>query len=464
MELGGKRVILLGFGKENQALLPYLLAEKATVIINDQDETIVERFPELAKQAELRLGPEYLNQLQDAKVIFRSPGIPYLTKEIQAARQAGTIITSQTQLFLERCPAQVIGVTGSKGKGTTSTLTATILKQAVAAGELKGKVYLGGNIGLPPISFLPELHPLDWVVLELSSFQLQDLSLSPHIAVVLTVTVDHLDYHRDEAEYINAKKAIVRFQKPSDFAVINQDFVTSLSFAEETPGETFFFSRENSVDKGSFIRRELDDDIIVLRLADQDQNEQTICKTSELQLIGTHSQENVLAAITATAVAGIKPDTIREAVINFQGLPHRLQLVGEKKGVKYYDDSYASMPDATVRAIAAFDRPVTLIVGGSSKKADFDELVAAIPKSKVVRIICIGAEGQRLKQLFQEAGYWQPLLDGGQTMVEIVAQAADITASGEIVLLSPAAASFDMFANMTDRGQQFQEAVAQLPD
>lgn len=457
MDLKDKKVALLGFGVENQALLPYLLEQGAVVTICDRNEELAAGLPNVAA----RLGNDYLENLTDFDVLFRSPGLPFLTREIQAAKQAGVIVSSQTKLFLELCPAPVIGVTGTKGKGTTSSLIETILQQASAVGEIAGKVYLAGNIGQPPITMLSSITAKDWVVLELSSFQLQDVTTSPDIAVVLNVTVDHLDHHRDEAEYISAKKNIVRYQTPGDFLVVNLDSLTSMLFADETPAQTYFYSREKSVDQGAFVEHRLGNDAVVLRLPTLGESE--ICPVADIQLVGAYNLENVTAASTAAALAGASVASIRHGVTTFTGLAHRLQLVSEVNGVKYYDDSKATTPDSTAAAILSFDQPIVLIVGGSSKGADFSELIDALGASSVKQIVCIGEEGQRIAELLEEQGSPLPVIIGGQTMTEIVAQAAAVSESGDVVLLSPAAASFDMFANAEDRGNQFQAAVRALP-
>lgn len=455
MELHGKRVALLGFGVENRALLPYLQQNGASVTICDKNLDLV-----LPDGTTGQLGDEYLDNLTQFDVLFRTPGIPYLTKEIQAAKQTGVVISSQTKLFMEACPATMIGVTGTKGKGTTASLIEAILKQAEAKGELSGKVWLAGNIGQPPITLLDQIQEQDWVVLELSSFQLQDLTVSPDIAVVLNVTIDHLDHHRDEAEYIAAKKNLVRYQTPGDSLVVNLDSLTSLHFADETPAQTYFFSRTKSVDQGVFVERRPGDDAIILRLPGH--ADQEICLVREVKLIGAYNLENITAASTAAALAGASLESIRAGVTGFTGLAHRLQFVAEVNGVTYYDDSKATTPDSTLAAVLSFESPVTLILGGSSKGADFSELIDVLMSGRVTHVITLGPEGERIGQQLIEAGAPQEVIPAESTMAEVVAQAAQVTQPGGVVLLSPAATSFHMFKNAEDRGNQFQEAVKGL--
>lgn len=455
IKLKDKKVALLGFGIENQALLSYLQKEGAIVTICDRNSEL-----SIPGSISSRLGDDYLKNLTDFEVIFCTPGIPYLTREIQEARQAGVLVTSQMELFFERAPAKIIGVTGTKGKGTTATLVKYCLDEAKKKDEIKGEVYLAGNIGTPPIGILGQLTADDWVIVELSSFQLQGMTKSPHIAVILNITIDHLDHHKDEAEYISAKKNIARYQTPSDYLIVNLDSLTSILFADETPAKTFFFSRLQSVDQGAFVERRLGDDKIILRLPGR--GEETICQVGDVRLYGEYHLENITAAIVASALAGAGSQSIKEGITSFPGLPHRLQFVTEVGGVRYFDDSKSTTPDSTIAAVLSFDAPITLIVGGSSKGADYSEMVRQIAASSVRSVICIGQEGERIRGLLEGIGAKQKIVTGFSTMEEIVREAQEMTSPGGVVLLSPAAASFDMFANAEDRGDQFQREVQKI--
>lgn len=455
-DLNQQRVGLIGFGVENRALLNYLVEQGARVTVCDQSTEIAD----LPEGIEARLGDDYLNNLTDFSIIFRSPGVPFLTREIQAARQSGVIISSQTKLFFELSPAKIIGVTGTKGKGTTTSLIHAMLVKANQKGELEGQAYLAGNIGLPPIDLLAKLTPQDWVVLELSSFQLQDLTSSPHIAVVLTVGLDHLDHHRDEAEYISAKKNIARYQTPSDCLIYHEDSLTSSLFTNESPARIRSFSRNHPVDDGAFVDQSRQPNQLICRTPGRD--DLTICSVSEIQLVGDFNQENVLAASLASLEAGVPNLTVREAIKEFKGLAHRLQFVATKNKVSYYDNSYSTTPESAIASIKSFDQPITLIVGGSSKGANFEELVEAIVSSSVANVICIGQEGEQIYELLTDQGAKAKLWQGGQTMDEIVTLASKVSGPGDVVLLSPAAASFDMFKNYADRGDQFCRSVLQL--
>ncbi len=452
MVFKGKKVAILGYGVNNAGLVPFLQKQGAIITICDKNEQLTKEFSDITYQ----LGANYLDNLTNFDIMFRTPGLPYLSDRIQQAKQAGVTITSQTQLFMETCQAKVIGITGTKGKGTTASLINTILTMAKGNGEIKGQIFLAGNIGLSPMTFVEKVTANDWVILELSSFQLQDITKSPHIAVVLNTTSDHLDHHQNVEEYHDAKKNLVRYQTPDDFVVVYHDSPVTMSFLDETHADPYFFSRLHPVSLGSFV----EDDRVVLRLPDVD--DQTALTIDDINLVGSYNLENITAAVVTGALAQVSVESIRAGVKDFTGLSHRLQFVAQKQGVRYYDDSKATTPDSTIAAIQSFKEPVTLIIGGSSKGADFSDLVQTIKDSSVETVICIGQEGARLQQLLQEGGASQSLIEGAKTMSEIVAQAAKATKSGDIVLLSPAAASFDMFKNAEDRGDQFQAAVKNL--
>mgnify|MGYP001566837344 FL=1 len=328
----GKKVGILGLGEENLALVEYLAKFGAEMTVCDKKrEGELGEYYQKVKDlpVQFRLGPDFLDRLTDFDIVFRTPGLPYLNPKIQEAKKAGVVVSSQTKLFFELCPCPIIGVTGTKGKGTAATLISEILKSKseiptfakATAGKQNQKVYLGGNIGNPPIGFLDKLTKDDIVVLELSSFQLQDLDKSPHIAVVLDIKVDHLDYHRDEKEYTEAKTNIVRFQQKNDFAVINADYLTSFNFAAQTQAEVFWFSRRKSVDQGTWVKNKQE---LILRADDQ---EFPLVKTDKVTLRGEHNLENIAAATAAAYLAGADVSTIIKTVKNFRGLEHRLEFV-----------------------------------------------------------------------------------------------------------------------------------------
>ncbi len=449
-KLKNQKVGVLGLGDENIALVKYLIEQNANVVVCDKQsrEELGEYYREVKNlPVQFRLGPHYLDHLDDFKTVFRTPGLPYLDKKIQEAQKAGVEISSQTKLFFMLCPCPIIGITGTKGKGTTTALIGEILKYA-------GKdVYLGGNIGKPPISFIDKLNKDNLVVLELSSFQLQDLEKSPHIAVVLDIKIDHLDYHQDEAEYIEAKLNIVRFQTKDDFAVINADYLTSIEFASSTAAKIWWFSRRKTVDIGSFLLH----DKLILRTEDK---ETEIIALNQIQLRGAHNIENIAAAATASFLAGADLGAIKTAVKDFKGLEHRLEFIREARGVKFYNDSFSTTPETTIAAIQSFKEPIILLLGGSEKGSDYQELGKIISQSKVKMIIPIGLTARRIVK--EVVNNDIKIIDEIQSMTEAIKIVQENARPGEVVLLSPASASFDRFKNYKERGKIFKAEVSKL--
>ncbi|HKB88241.1 MAG TPA: UDP-N-acetylmuramoyl-L-alanine--D-glutamate ligase [Patescibacteria group bacterium] len=404
-----KKVAILGYGIEGQDVEKFLQTEKAKVAVLDK------KFDE-----------NYLENLKNFDVIVRSAGVYRFLPEIVEAEKSGITITSPIKIFFENCPAKIIGVTGTKGKGTTSTLIYEILKKA------KKDVYLAGNIGKPYLELLPKLTKDSWVILEMSSFQLIDLNISPHIAVVLNITSDHMDWHKDQDEYVNAKKNIVSHQSINDFSVINEEYESSKNFAKLTKAKIVFFSKPKLQDK---------------------------FKTG-LLLRGEHNLENIAAAVSVGKILGINDEEILEVVRNFKGLEHRLELVNTIDDITFYNDSFATGPQPTIAAINSFTESETLILGGSDKGLNYSELGKVVSqKENVKNIILIGLIRDQIKKYIINKN----ILDlGTSTMLEIVKKAFEITPKGGVVILSPAAASFDMFENYKDRGNQFKSAVNTL--
>ena len=321
-----KKVAILGFGIEGLSSAQFLHRKGASVWILDKkqkenlDQNLVTQVEQLG--AQFILGKMYLDQLKDFDVIIRSPGVRRLLPELVAAEKRGVTVTSQIKLFFDLCPCPIIGVTGTKGKGTTSTM---LYQMLVEAGK---DAFLGGNIGVPPLSFLDKLQQSSFVVLELSSFQLQDMIKSPYIAVMLMVTKEHLDHHETHEEYVSAKRNILRFQTADDFAVINRDYPVSNESDIETNGKVFYVSRERETNNGCFA---LHGRVIVRR----NDNDDEIIRTSEIVLPGKHNLENVCAAVMAARLAGVGTKHIISVLKTFTGLPHRLELVADKHGVHY---------------------------------------------------------------------------------------------------------------------------------
>lgn len=451
-----KKVAILGFGVEGLASLHYLQKQGASVWVLDRkqkedlDQDLITQAEQLG--ADFHLGRNYLQDLTVYDVIVRSPGVKRLTPELLEAEKAGVIITSQTKLFFDLCPCPIIGVTGTKGKGTTSTLIYKMLQESGA------DAYLGGNIGVPSLSFLEKLQPTSQVVLELSSFQLQDLDKSPHIAVMLMVTSEHLDHHTSHTEYVEAKRNILRYQTKDDFAIINRDYPASNESDIYTEAQLFYTSRERETDNSCFA---FNGNIIVRKNGNDDE----LMKVSEIALPGKHNLENVCAAILAARLAEVSSKYIVQVLKTFTGLPHRLELVREVNGVKYYDDSFSTTPETSIAAIETFAQSKIVILGGSSKGSDFSALGKVIRQSDSIKaIVGIGDEWERIKAEFATDNLAKGilLLEGAEDMKTVVLAAAKVAKKGDVVLLSPACASFGMFKNYKDRGEQFKQAVLGL--
>lgn len=434
-ELKEKNVALLGLGVNNKALARHLKSKGV----------VFEVFEDWKRPEELT------EKILGFDVLFRTPALPYLSEPIQKAKSMGKIIYSQTKLFFDLCPSVIIGVTGTKGKGTTATLIARILE---AAGK---KVWLAGNIGRDPFEFIDETAPSDFVVLELSSFQLQDLHKSPHLAVVLKVTSEHLDYHKSVDEYVEAKKSIVRYQAVDDFAVLNYDGEISRALATITEAQVLWNSIEKAVDPGCYIK----DGRVVLNVAD---TKQDIMSVEAVGLLGRFNLQNVTAAIVAAAAVGVRDSKLVEKVVReFKGLEHRLEFVAEIQGVRFYNDSFSTTPDTAIAAMEAFEGPLIMLVGGSKKGSDYSQLGHEIARCQVKALVPIGQTGQEIADFARNAGYDGRIIDKKfGTMEEIVDAASELADSGDVVLLSPASASFDMFSNYKHRGELFKKFVKRL--
>ncbi|QQG40807.1 MAG: UDP-N-acetylmuramoyl-L-alanine--D-glutamate ligase [Candidatus Levyibacteriota bacterium] len=438
-----KKIAVLGMGIEGESSAEFLRKRGANVAELDQ-----------------KIDKDYLEYLEKFDMIVRSPGIKRNLPQLIEAEKKGVIITSQTKLFFDMCPCPIIGVTGTKGKGTTSALIYEMLKES-------GKdVYLGGNIGNPPFTFLDKLTIQSKVVLEMSSFQLQDMTVSPHIGVVLMITQEHLapdkkdspdqNFHTDIYEYIDAKRNIIRFQSNKDFAVINRDYIASNESDITTAGKVFHVSREQGVSQGAYVKN----NVVFLRFNDK---EQKIIDAKDVLLRGGHNLENVCAVVMAATLSGVTAKNIVSVLTSFRGLEHRLQFIGQVSGVEYYDDSFSTTPETAIAAIQAFTEPEVLILGGAHKGSDFTELGRVISEAKNIKaIIGIGIEWSRIKSTIRYTLNAMRYIEGCGDMQEIVRKAAEVAKPGDVVVLSPACSSFDMFKNYKDRGEQFKREVGKL--
>lgn len=445
----GKKICILGFGIEGRATYEYLLSKgiESDILDSLEPEVFSSKNPDIDLEI-THLGENYMSYLTEYDIAFKTPGASPLLPEIIKAEKAGVVFTSQIEEFMDLCTSKIIGVTGTKGKGTTATLIYDIL---IKSGF---DAYLGGNIGVSAISFLDQITNDSIVVLELSSFQLQVLRKSPNISVVLNVTQEHLNYHSTVEEYRAAKKNIVKFQTKNDYAVINIDYEASAEFSNETAAEVRYFSRFRPTN-GCFVD---DKDNILLYTND---GFVAISTAAKLLLRGRHNLENVTAAVEAAYLAGAPVEIINEVVENFRGLEHRLELVGEQGGIKYYNDSFSTVPETVIAALDSFTEPIVLIAGGSSKKSNYTELGEKIASSRVKVIILIGDTAEEIASTIPKEFKGQIIL-GLTKMTDIVAKARKIAVSGDVILLSPGCASLGLFDNYKDRGEQFKKAVKSL--
>lgn len=453
-EFKGKKIAILGLGTEGDSIVRYLGNSGAVISVFDgRDEKDLDpKFVAETKKLGIKITTTNFKnlELQNYDIVFRSPGVRFLLPSIQDAVKKGVRVSSSIKLFFEKCPGKIIGVTGTKGKGTTSTLIYEMLKKS-------GKdAYLGGNIGTPPLDFLDQLTSESIVVLELSSFQLQDLHVSPHIAVLLMITSEHMDWHENVEEYIEAKRNLIRFQTNQDFVVINHDYPASNESDIYTYGQVYKVSREQKVEQGCYVDR----DALWLR---KDGKEEKVIEIQEIALPGGHNLENVCAAIVAAQMGGADMKSIVSVTKSFKGLSYRLELIRTVRGIRFYNDSFSTTPETAIAAIESFDEPEILILGGSSKNSDFTDLAELIHGTDNIKaIVGIGEEWKRIKEAIGKMPNKIIEIEGKGTMKEIVEQAFALGELGDIVLLSPACASFGMFKNYKDRGDQFNKAVRGL--
>ena len=428
------RIAIAGYGVEGRANYTYFSREfpDAEVVVVDERE----QLDEVPEGAQTLLGEGVFSRLDDFDMVVRTAGLA--PRKIQTN---GTV-WSATNEFFAKCPAPIIGVTGTKGKGTTCSLITSILRTAGRT------AHLVGNIGTPALEVLPSIQSDDLVVYELSSFQLWDLEKSPHIAVVLMIEPDHLDVHESFSEYIQAKSNIVRWQTAGDVVIYHPTNEFSHAIAQVGQGTKQRYGVPD--DNGAYVKGNT---FFV--------QENAICGVDTLHIAGVHNRENACAALSAVkAIAsGVTNEQIADGLAAFDGLEHRLKFVAEVDGVRYYDDSIATTPGSVIAAVRSFDAPKVLLMGGHDKGGDYGELLN-VCKGADVKVVAYGANRDTLKQLFDEVGV--PCVVEPGDMRAVVAAARTHATPGSVVILSPAAASFDMFRSYADRGDQFITAVKEL--
>lgn len=443
-----RRVTVLGIGISNRPLLRLLAGAGAAVTARDKKDR--DALGPICDELEgmgisLVLGPDYLKGIE-ADVVFRTPGLRPDTPELLAAAEHGAAVTSEMEVFFENCPCDLIAVTGSDGKTTTTTLIAEMLR---ASGKT---VWLGGNIGTPLLDKAGEMKPEDVAVLELSSFQLMSMRRSPRVAVITNLSPNHLDIHRDMEEYIDAKRNIFRWQAKDGLLVLNADNEITRGLASQAKGRVRFFSRLGAPEAELTVRNGA--------LCDRDT---AIVPVSEIRIPGTHNVENYLAA--CAAVWELVPQAVMAQVARtFGGVEHRLELVRELQGVKYYNDSIGSSPTRTLAGLHSFSQKVILLAGGYDKHLPFDKLGEETPHSVKTLILC-GATADKIEKAVREAPDYQegaPVIYRCGDLAQVVKLAHEVAEPGDVVLFSPACASFDQFPNFEVRGQKFKELVNAL--
>jgi len=447
-----KKVAVLGIGVSNVPLIRYLSSMGVDITAFDKADknklgSIIDELE--AYGVKFSLGENYLASLKGFDVVFRTPGMRFDLPELLKAKEDGAEITSEMEVFLELCPAVIYGVTGSDGKTTTTTL---IYKFLVEQGY---KCWLGGNIGNPLLDRIEEIEESHKVVLELSSFQLHTMKKSPNVAVITNMSPNHLDVHKSMEEYVDAKKNILNYQGEKDKLIINFDNEITRDLNSEAKGKVVYFSRVNELDNGAFLK----DGNLVYRKNGLDT---TIVAAEEIVIPGMHNVENYLAAIAAV-INDVEPSVMKRVATTFYGVEHRIELVREIDGVKFYNDSIASSPTRTIAGLNSFKQKVILIAGGYDKKIPYD-VMGEVIADKVKSLVLIGQTGKKidraLKDEIEKTGKGSDIpVVYSESLKDAVDAARKYAKSGDIVILSPASASFDMFKNFAERGDMFKEIV-----
>ena len=451
-QIKGKKIAMCGIGVSNTPLILNFLSKGARVFACDRRSR--EKLGDIADTlekagAELRLGEDYLNNLE-VDMIFRTPGMNFHLPELDAARKKGIAVTSEMEVFFDLCPATIFAVTGSDGKTTTTTLIAKMLE---AAGK---KVFVGGNIGTPLLPEIENITKNDFVVVELSSFQLISMRKSPDVAVVTNVAPNHLDVHKDMDEYVEAKKNVILHQNAFSRTVLNKDNDITNGFKPYVRGQSLSFSMETPLKNGAWL-----DENGVIHMSYRG-IDAPVMHRDDITILGDHNVENYLAAITAVwGYVGI--DAIKTVAREFKGVAHRIEFVREVNGVKYYNDSIASSPTRTIAGLKAFPQKVWLIAGGYDKFIPYEPMVPYVLE-KVEKLLLCGATAEKIKKAVTADknynGY--PEIIDVEDIAEAVEYAHKNAKSGDIVTLSPASASFDKFPNFVERGNFFKDKVNEL--
>ena len=450
--LNGKQVAIIGMGVSNIPLLDYFYDKNAKVTVFSTNVLSDEIMDKINKyRYEVELGEDNLSRLKGFDIIFRSPSALPTKHEFQSAVKKGAILTSEIEMVLKLAPCKIIGVTGTEGKTTTTSLIYEICKKAGY------NCFLGGNIGKPIFTKINQMKPEDIVILELSSFQLMGMTVSPNISVVTNMFPDHLNVHKSYEEYQDAKKSIFRNQTEDGIVILNKDNEITEKFADEVKGKTIFFSSTKKLKNGYVYDRE---DGFIKKCTDGKCDK--LLNKTDIKLRGIHNYENICAALAATETLASKEIQI-DAIKNFIGVEHRLEFVRELNGVKYYNDSIGTSPASTIAGLKAFDENIILLAGGSDKGLDYKEIGEMIAK-KVGTLILTGPTALKIEKATKQALSEEKNIEIIHTknLEESVKIAKEKAKKGDIVLLSPASASFDAFKNFEERGNYFKTLVNNL--
>jgi UDP-N-acetylmuramoylalanine--D-glutamate ligase len=450
LELKNKRVLVVGLGKSGLAAAHFLKTLGARVTVSDaRPAMLIAELSELLEQGfSVEAGSHGLLTFRRQDLIVVSPGVPMSTPELTQVRAMGAHIIGELELGSQYLKGEMIAVTGSNGKTTTTTLIGEILK---AAGR---STLVGGNIGRPVTAMVEESTAESWSVLEVSSFQLETVeTFKPRIALVLNITPDHLDRHGTFEAYAALKARITEFQTAEDFLVLNGEDKETQLIAAKTKAQVYWFSGRRPIKQGAFVHGES-----ILFVPREGAKAEPVMPVAEISLAGAHNVENVLAAVCAARLAGVEGETVRTAVREFNAVEHRLEFVRELGSVKYYNDSKATNVDATMKAVESFAGGIFLILGGKDKGSDY-RVLESLLRDRVKMVITIGSAAEKIER--QLDGVVK--IERAETLERAVAFAAAAAVAGDTVLLAPACASFDQFENYEQRGRVFKELVAALP-
>ena len=451
----GKQVLVIGAARQGLAASRFLAGQGAKVLLNDNrpQEKFAAMLPDLEKQGiSTQFGSHPLELLQGVDLVCVSGGVPLELPLIQEAQRRGIALSNDSQIFMQAVKANVIGITGSAGKTTTTTLCGEIAKAALTPPR---KAWVGGNIGFPLIEDLEAIQPQDWAVVEFSSFQLELMTVSPHIAAVLNITPNHLDRHKTMEAYTAAKARILQYQNLDDIAILNRDDPGSLGLTGEVRGNLLTFGFNPPLyGNGCYVQ----DDHIVVTWQDK---VTPLVPLSALHLTGRHNLANALAACAASFAAGFSLKAMRNGIDAVKGVPHRLELVRERAGVLWYNDSIATAPERVMAAVRAMPKPLVLLLGGRDKDLPWNELADLLAERKP-KVVLFGEAGDLIKKALLKSGADYPIsqVPDLQTAVR---EADQVAKPGDCVLLSPGGTSFDAFRDFEERGEYFRKLVKELP-